>query len=573
MRLRRARSHRRLECGVRPRNDPRGTLGRPPKRAAERRDAHVIAVALPAHCRDRLAVRRDRRPEDPRRHVREANRNRSRVAGYLLRVQLRNARAIGRIHDRTIIERPLGLRVRCVIALERVHHVAERVEHDDLREAAARPSRRRDPVAAARPARLGPLRVRRHTRQRAENRPVRAEHHERGRARIEARRYQFPIGARIDCGETCAVREARDVAVLVAIEIEAVLIRTHEVELREHDGSVRERRVHRDTVAPRQPLDVAIRPYALQRGRLLPVRRDVEQRPVALPPRKAHEVAAHGHVVPPGHRIALGRRARHDAVAPLPPRIAERDAEPLLRQVIQAERDRGAARMLDELSDRRVAARAREIIHEQRTAAVRDVAVRIARRRETPLVDAEHAARAPGGGDDHLLVRAFDATEAREIALEVDRESLGRPSGQVLIREERGRPAENVLRHTPPSACAIQMEDVRELVRDDEREPVIVVAEREIIQRRMRVDDHAIRWEWRRRSIREVDVVCHHQIDRASRLHEPLGQLRVRALRAHRRAARRGLERWREVDVKMLRVDRAPVRVRDHLRRCRTRGG
>ena len=169
-------------------------------------------------------------------------------------------------------------------------------------------------------------------------------------------------------------------------------------------------------------------------------------------------------------------------------------------------------------------------------------------------------------GDDHRLVRPLHASEAGEITLVVDREPFCHPPGQIQIGKERGRAAEDVLREPPPSARAIEMEDVRELVRDDEREPVIVEAERQVVERRMRVHDHAIRGKGRRRSVREVDVVRDHEIDRPARLDELRREPRVRTLRAHRRASRRRLERWREVHVKVLRVDRAPVRVRHHLR-------
>src|SRR6185437_14695199 len=97
------------------------------------------------------------------------------------------------------------------------------------------------------------------------------------------------------------------------------------------------------------------------------------------PSREAREVAAGGDVVPSGHGRALGRRARDDAVRPPATGLAERDAEALLRHVIEAERNRRAARSLDELSDRWRTARAREIVHEQRAVPVRDVAVRVAR--------------------------------------------------------------------------------------------------------------------------------------------------------------------------------------------------
>ena len=234
--------------------------------------------------------------------------------------------------------------------------------------------------------------------------------------------------------------------------------------------------------------------------------------------------------------------------------------------MIQAKGDRGAARRLHELSDRRGAARAREIVHEQRAIAVRNVAVRIARRRQAPFVNAEQPVLARGGGDDHLLVRAVHASVAREVALEVHREPLRHPAGLVQVREERGRASEHVLRDAPPPARAIQMKDVRELVRDHERKPVIVVAKAQIIEWRMRVHDDAVRRERRRRSVREVDVVGNDEIDRPARLVQLRREFIVRPLGAHRRAARRRLELRCEVDVKVARVDRAPVRVRRHLR-------
>ena len=82
-----------------------------------------------------------------------------------------------------------------------------------------------------------------------------------------------------------------------------------------------------------------------------------------------------------------------------------------------------------------------------------------------------------------------------------------------------------------------------ELVGDDERIPVVVVAESGRIGRRMREDDDSVGWKRRRVSVHVVDVVGDDEIDRAARWHELGRQLGVCALGVDSRAPGFGFER------------------------------
>ena len=71
------------------------------------------------------------------------------------------------------------------------------------------------------------------------------------------------------------------------------------------------------------------------------------------------------------------------------------------------------------------------------------------------------------------MLRALDPTGPGEIRFLVDRESFGEPGRIVEIREQQLRAAEYVLTERPDAARAVEVKDVRQLVRDDQLRPVI----------------------------------------------------------------------------------------------------
>src|SRR5438128_683464 len=98
-----------------------------------------------------------------------------------------------------------------------------------------------------------------------------------------------------------------------------------------------------------------------------------------------------------------------------------------------------------------------------------------------------------GGARDHAMLRAFDASGAGELRLFVDGKAFDEPRRRVEIRKERVGASEDVLANRPQPARAVEMEDVRELVGDDELAPVVRVAERRFADRWVREDGDAIR--------------------------------------------------------------------------------
>ncbi len=110
------------------------------------------------------------------------------------------------------------------------------------------------------------------------------------------------------------------------------------------------------------------------------------------------------------------------------------------------------------------------------------------------------------------------------------------------------------------------MENVRELVGDDERVPVIVVAETGSVRGWVRIDDDSIRWEWRRVAIHEIDVVRDDEIDDAAWRYELRRQLSVRTLGVDGGPARLFFDGRGKVHAEMLSTQRAPMLVGRELR-------
>src|SRR5437764_9608674 len=112
---------------------------------------------------------------------------------------------------------------------------------------------------------------------------------------------------------------------------------------------------------------------------------------------------------------------------------------------------------------------------------------------------------------------AFQPTKSSQSRLVVDGESLQHPARLVEVREQQWVPSKHRLSKSPDAARPIEMKDVGELVGDDERVPVRVVAESRGVGRRVRVNDDAIRRKRSRVTVDVIDVVGDDEIDRYAR--------------------------------------------------------
>ena len=89
-----------------------------------------------------------------------------------------------------------------------------------------------------------------------------------------------------------------------------------------------------------------------------------------------------------------------------------------------------------------------------------------------------------GGAHDHLVITAVQSAQARHLRLDTDGESLERPERCAEYGKDRPRrrhPTEDRAHQPAESAGDIGVKDVRELVRDDEIDPVAGVLQLEIV--------------------------------------------------------------------------------------------
>ena len=168
-----------------------------------------------------------------------------------------------------------------------------------------------------------------------------------------------------------------------------------------------------------------------------------------------------------------------------------------------------------------------------------------------------------GVGREYLSVEAaVEPAPFREPRFVVDRQPLHHPARLILVREKARHPAENGLHATPPARGAVEMKDVRQLVRGHEPQPVVEI--RQFGERRSQHRD-AAGGEDRREAVGDVDVVAqghvHHATRRAQlRRQQPPGPLRLAGRPLRRLAIGRP-----EVNEEVRRVQGAPLPGRVHL--------
>ena len=290
-------------------------------------------------------------------------------------------------------------------------------------------------------------------------------------------------------------------------------------------------------------------------------RRDVHPRHLAAGAGAPHDrVGAHPsrcrRVPPVGtHRVprtVAGQCRRHtpQRIGQLRKQPIERRAERLATVPAQQKRYHVRGRVVHEALHSAVALHGRPLHHERSPRIGRLSAGKL-RRGQAPSLRTGDERIANGRARHHRKVGAHVAATARELRLVVHRQSLFHPTRRERIGKEQGIPAKHRAPHHPRPTRAIDLEDVRHLMRDHHAQPVVVKAQLALRDRWNGIDHHAIRGKHLRVPVAGVHVVDNEQIYRTRRRCELARQLRIRHLRQQRRASRQRLLVGAEVHAKM----------------------
>ena len=432
----------------------------------------------------------------------------------------RHAALLAHVHDGAAVRRPARRGDEIRPFGQRHARVQREVPHLDGVVAAGRPVRHRDATTVGRPARLGVHVLRHAERERRDPARERVDAHERGARRSELHGDDLAVAAHVGLDEPRAVREPRDASAALDVQIGADDVGAREVELREEVAAARHRHAGAARVATSEPHAPSRRRDEVRRVGLATVAAGVDERRVVHPARRGGEEAVRRQLAPAGQRIATRRDAAAHRVAPLRVRAAERHAERAARRGVEPVRDELRRLRVDEAPDARFAVRAREPVDEQRAVAVRRLALGEARGAETQLVQSEQVAFRRAGARVHAVQRVVEATARREARLLVHGEPLGEPRRAVRVGKEVRRAPEHALRDAPDAARPIELEDVRQLVRDDELQPVLVEAEPGVLDRRHGEDDDPVRRRDDGVAVGVVRVVGDEQVDASTRRRE-----------------------------------------------------
>src|SRR6185503_14205655 len=364
-----------------------------------------------------------------------------------LDVDLGRAAPIRAIRDPRVVVQPTRGRLDGVAARHDVDDASRGVDDDDLRDVAAQPPRRGDVRARVRPARLRPLLVVAAGRDRRDALAVGRDERETCRAGSDLSRDDETVAAYVRRGQALAERELALVAAALNPEVGTLLVRIDEVYLRIQILAGRDLHVGRTGVAPADARTLPVEIHAIRPKALTSRRATVDDGAVVRPARREHEDAVAREIAPTWNRRLFGANRPNDGIGKFLPRFREGNAEALFRGHVHQIRNDVGAFLVDEVADARLAARAREIIDEERTVAV--LAERKAPLRETQSADARKLVIDRRGARDHAMLGALDPSRAGELRFLVDRESFNEPRRRVEIRKERIRAAEDVLAERP----------------------------------------------------------------------------------------------------------------------------
>ena len=356
-------------------------------------------------------------------------------------------------------------------------------------------------------------------------------------------------------------------------ELRANRIRIGVVELGLERAPAGQRNVDVHRVAATDALAVAAQVQAIEPRRTARVGGDVDELRVRREAREARDEAVprerrdHGAGRRCRARAAAGcadiakRRRARDRIPPRGPPLGEADPERRPRVGIVSPGEEPPARDFDEAPHaRRVGARDRE-----RAVEVDAVPTREPWRADGERVERRQPATERCGAGEHRELGAGKPTTATELGLVVHGQPLEDPRRRIRVGEEQCGAPEDALCATPDPSRAVEVEDVRQLVRHEDQVPVLVIAECRRVDRRPRVDHDPVAGIRRRVPVGEVDVVGEHQIHGAARRHELRAQPRVGELGVPGRPPCEFLELSREVHTEMRRGERAPLEVWTHL--------
>src|SRR5688572_3464212 len=107
------------------------------------------------------------------------------------------------------------------------------------------------------------------------------------------------------------------------------------------------------------------------------------------------------------------------------------------------------------------------MLEQQCAVYVGHLALRESRCALTELIERRELAAEDRRARDHVVMRAVRPAGTGESRLLVDREPLDDPRREVVIRKPERVAAEDALRRAPPAREAVEVEEMRQLVRHE----------------------------------------------------------------------------------------------------------
>ena len=295
----------------------------------------------------------------------------------------------------------------------------------------------------------------------------------------------------------------------------------------------------------------------IQSGCIAPVGGDEEHAAVGGAARVARHPRRHGERRNARTAGATAHRARHRVGECAPPR-GEGRAELVARGALEAPRVQSPRGALHKAFHGAVASVRAHRLDEHGAIHVRPATAGIVERRRGPRP--QRSQRVVGGASiqDRHQRHPLGAPAVAELGLVVHREPLNEPRRRPRIGEEQRLPPEHRLRHAPPAARAVELEDVHQFVLHHEVKPVLAKTQRALVHRRSRKDHDARRRRHPRIPVGEVGVIGDHQVNAPARRLQQRRKLGVRALGAPSAAPRHRFQSGGKMDVEVGRPEGAP---------------
>jgi len=393
------------------------------------------------------------------------------------------------------------------------------VDHDDLEDAAEHTDGC-DLPPVGRPAWLGPELVVRGVTQHAPVPGVAVEQHEARAGRHELHGDDASVATHVGLQQPRAVGEALLAPVALDVQVGAHLLAPGVLHLRKEQPPTGMRHVGPLARAPAEPGAHAAGGHRVGGIARAAVAAGVDDRRIIQPARVHGVPRVRRQVAPSGEGCARDvRDAGLRRVAPLAERAIEAGAEGAPRGAAVDDRDERGALLLDEVAEGAVAASAREIVDEHPAVRVHSLAAGKARRAAADVAEPWQRTVERGGPRDGAEVCAAQPSAVRELRLVVHGQPLGEPRGG----EEGGKEQRHAPEHLPPGGPdptrAVEVKDVRELVRHDQLHPVLGQPQPLSLDGRSGEDGDTVRRKRGREAVGKVDVVGDDELDgRAGRM-------------------------------------------------------